>query len=111
VTGQLSIHRTLPVGITVDIVRGDVYFWGPLMASSIVGSILVVIVYALHLRNDDRSGQVTARRTRAVILRAVRTEGSVIPRAVRTEGSVIPRAVRTEGSVIPRAVRPEGSRK
>ncbi len=48
-TGQLSIHRTLPVGMTVDMVRGDVYFWGPLMASSIVGSIPVVIVYGLSL--------------------------------------------------------------
>ena len=37
------------MGITVDMVRGDVYFWGPLMASSIVGSIPVVIVYALSL--------------------------------------------------------------
>ena len=26
-----SLNRTLPVGITVDMVRGDVYFWGPLM--------------------------------------------------------------------------------
>jgi multiple sugar transport system permease protein len=30
-------------------VRGDVYFWGPLMASAIVGSIPVVILYALSL--------------------------------------------------------------
>jgi multiple sugar transport system permease protein len=44
-----TIHRTLPVGITVDMVRGDVYFWGPLMASAVLGSIPVVIVYALSL--------------------------------------------------------------
>jgi multiple sugar transport system permease protein len=44
-----TINRTLPVGITVDMVRGDVYFWGPLMASSILGSIPVVIVYGLSL--------------------------------------------------------------
>ena len=42
-------HRTLPVGITVDMVRGDVYFWGPLMASAVLGSLPVVIVYALSL--------------------------------------------------------------
>ncbi|GAC1428997.1 MAG: hypothetical protein NVSMB68_01120 [Thermoanaerobaculia bacterium] len=42
-------HRTLPVGITVDMVRGDVYFWGPLMASAVLGSVPVVIVYALSL--------------------------------------------------------------
>jgi multiple sugar transport system permease protein len=43
------LHRTLPVGITVDMVRGDVYFWGPLMASAVLGSVPVVIVYALSL--------------------------------------------------------------
>jgi len=44
-----SLNRTLPVGITVDMVRGDVYFWGPLMAAAVLGSIPVVIVYALSL--------------------------------------------------------------
>ena len=44
-----TVNRTLPVGITVDMVRGDVYFWGPLMASSVLGSIPVVILYALSL--------------------------------------------------------------
>lgn len=44
-----TAHRTIPVGISVEMVRGDVYFWGPLMASSIVGSIPVVILYALSL--------------------------------------------------------------
>jgi len=44
-----TVNRTIPVGISVEMVRGDVYFWGPLMASSIVGSIPVVIVYALSL--------------------------------------------------------------
>ena len=44
-----SLDRTLPVGITVDMVRGDVYFWGPLMAAAVLGSIPVVIVYALSL--------------------------------------------------------------
>lgn len=44
-----TAHRTLPVGISVEMVRGDVYFWGPLMASAIVGSVPVVILYALSL--------------------------------------------------------------
>ena len=43
------VNRTIPVGISVEMVRGDVYFWGPLMASSIIGSIPVVNVYALSL--------------------------------------------------------------
>ena len=44
-----TVNRTIPVGISVEMVRGDVYFWGPLMASAILGSIPVVIVYALSL--------------------------------------------------------------
>jgi multiple sugar transport system permease protein len=44
-----TVNRTIPVGIGVEMVRGDVYFSGPLMASSIIGSIPVVIVYALSL--------------------------------------------------------------
>ena len=44
-----TAHRTIPVGISVEMVRGDVYFWGPLMASAIIGSIPVVILYALSL--------------------------------------------------------------
>ena len=44
-----TVNRTLPVGITVDMVRGDVYFWGPLMAGAVLGSVPVVIVYALSL--------------------------------------------------------------
>ena len=44
-----TVNRTLPVGITIDMVRGDVYFWGPLMAAAVLGSIPVVIVYALSL--------------------------------------------------------------
>lgn len=44
-----TVNRTLPVGISVEMVRGDVYFWGPLMASAILGALPVVIVYGLSL--------------------------------------------------------------
>ena len=53
-----TANRTLPVGISVEMVRGDVYFWGPLMASSILGSLPVVIVYGLSL-NYFISGMTT----------------------------------------------------
>jgi len=39
-----TVNRTLPAGISVEM-----DFWGPLMASAIIGSIPVVIVYALSL--------------------------------------------------------------
>jgi multiple sugar transport system permease protein len=44
-----TVNRTLPVGISVEMVRGDVYFWGPLMASAVLGSLPVVLVYGLSL--------------------------------------------------------------
>jgi multiple sugar transport system permease protein len=44
-----TANRTLPVGISVEMVRGDVYFWGPLMASAVLGSVPVVLVYGLSL--------------------------------------------------------------
>ena len=53
-----TVNRTLPVGISVEMVRGDVYFWGPLMASAIIGAVPVVIVYALSL-NSFISGMTT----------------------------------------------------
>ncbi len=53
-----TANRTLPVGISVEMIRGDVYFWGPLMASAILGSLPVVIVYALSL-NYFISGMTT----------------------------------------------------
>ena len=53
-----SYNRTLPVGISVEMIRGDVYFWGPLMASAILGSLPVVIVYGLSL-NYFISGMTT----------------------------------------------------
>jgi multiple sugar transport system permease protein len=53
-----TYNRTLPVGISVEMVRGDVYFWGPLMASAILGSLPVVIVYGLSL-NYFISGMTT----------------------------------------------------
>lgn len=40
-----SSRRTIPVGVTTDLVRGDQFFWGELMAAGVVGSLPVVILY------------------------------------------------------------------
>ena len=53
-----TARRTLPVGISVEMIRGDVYFWGPLMASAILGALPVVIVYGMSL-NYFISGMTT----------------------------------------------------
>lgn len=40
-----SARRTIPVGVTTNLVRGDQFFWGELMAAGVVGSLPVVILY------------------------------------------------------------------
>lgn len=41
-----SAHRTLPVGVVAELRRGDVFFWGSLMAGALIASIPVVIAYS-----------------------------------------------------------------
>ena len=38
-------HKTVPVGLATELVRGDIYQWGPLMAGALLGSIPVVVLY------------------------------------------------------------------
>ena len=40
-----SSERTIPVGVLVQLSRGDFYFWGPLMAGALLGSVPVALVY------------------------------------------------------------------
>jgi multiple sugar transport system permease protein len=37
------------VGVTADLIRGDIYYWGSLMAGAVLASVPVVIVYVLFL--------------------------------------------------------------
>jgi multiple sugar transport system permease protein len=37
------------VGVTSELIRGDIYFWGELMAGAILGSVPIVILYVLFL--------------------------------------------------------------
>jgi multiple sugar transport system permease protein len=39
-------QKTVPVGITSELIRGDVFFWGELMAGAVLGSIPVAFVYS-----------------------------------------------------------------
>lgn len=41
--------RTLPAGVIVGLVRGDVFNWGPLMAAALLGSVPVALVYSLFV--------------------------------------------------------------
>jgi len=37
------------VGITTELIRGDIYFWGSLMAGAVLGSVPIVILYVFFL--------------------------------------------------------------
>jgi len=41
-----TIKKTLPVGIRTELVRGDVFYWGPLMAAALFASVPLIIVYS-----------------------------------------------------------------
>jgi multiple sugar transport system permease protein len=46
-----SRWKTVPVGVTSELIRGDVFFWGPLMAGALLGSIPVAIVYSFFVEH------------------------------------------------------------
>jgi multiple sugar transport system permease protein len=44
-----SSARTIPVGVLTALTRADFYFWGPLMAGALLGSVPVALVYSLFV--------------------------------------------------------------
>jgi multiple sugar transport system permease protein len=42
-------NRTLPVGVITQLVSGDLYAWGPLMAAALLGSIPVVLLFSFFV--------------------------------------------------------------
>lgn len=46
---QDQTQKTLSVGVVTELVRGDIYFWGSLMAACLTGSIPILIVYAFFM--------------------------------------------------------------
>jgi multiple sugar transport system permease protein len=41
--------KTVPVGVVTELVEGDVYHWGPLMAGALFGSLPVAILYSFFV--------------------------------------------------------------
>jgi multiple sugar transport system permease protein len=41
--------KTIPVGVVSELIRGDVFFWGPLMAGALLGSVPVAIIYSFFV--------------------------------------------------------------
>jgi multiple sugar transport system permease protein len=44
-----SEYKTVPVGVITELVEGDVYHWGPLMAGALLGSLPVAILYSFFV--------------------------------------------------------------
>ena len=53
-----SAERTIPVGVLVQLTRADFYFWGPLMAGALLGSVPVALVYSFFV--DQYASGLTA---------------------------------------------------
>jgi multiple sugar transport system permease protein len=41
--------KTVPVGVISELIRGDVFFWGELMAGALLGSVPVAIIYSFFV--------------------------------------------------------------
>lgn len=46
---QSSENKTVPVGVLTELVRGDIFEWGSLMAGALFGSLPVVILYSFFV--------------------------------------------------------------
>jgi multiple sugar transport system permease protein len=41
--------KTIPVGVTSELIRGDEFFWGQLMAAALLGSVPVALLYSFFV--------------------------------------------------------------
>jgi multiple sugar transport system permease protein len=46
-----SENKTIPVGVITELVEGDVYHWGSLMAGALLGSLPVAILYSFFVEH------------------------------------------------------------
>jgi multiple sugar transport system permease protein len=46
---QDELNKTLSVGVFTELVRGDIYYWGSLMAACFTGAIPIIAVYAFFM--------------------------------------------------------------
>lgn len=44
-----SAHKTISVAVPTDLIRGDVYHWGPLLAGALIASIPVAVLYTFFI--------------------------------------------------------------
>jgi multiple sugar transport system permease protein len=46
-----SENKTVPVGVVTELVEGDVYHWGSLMAGALLGSLPVAVLYSFFVEH------------------------------------------------------------
>ncbi len=46
---SVSLHKTVSIGVPTELVRGDVFQWGPLMAGALIASVPIAVVYTFFL--------------------------------------------------------------
>lgn len=46
---SISDQKPVPLGVATELIRGDIYFWGSLMAGALLVGVPVAIVYNLFL--------------------------------------------------------------
>lgn len=46
---QDSMKKTIGIGMTTELVRGDVFYWGALMGGALIASVPVAVLYTLFL--------------------------------------------------------------
>ena len=46
-----SENKTIPIGVITELVEGDVYHWGPLMAGALLGSLPVAVLYSFFVEH------------------------------------------------------------
>jgi multiple sugar transport system permease protein len=44
-----TANKTVTSGVTVELIRGDIFYWGELMAGAMLGSVPIVLVYVFFL--------------------------------------------------------------
>ncbi len=44
-----TTYKTMSVAVPTELIRGDAYFWGELMAASLLGSVPVAILYSFFM--------------------------------------------------------------
>jgi multiple sugar transport system permease protein len=44
-----TANKTAVVGVTADLIRGDIYYWGSLMAGAVLASVPIVAIYVFFL--------------------------------------------------------------